>query len=70
MAEIIRCDGGCGLESLDPVTRLHEANHWIRVRYDKNMDFSERYKANDKLFCGRCFSRVEAAMRPVVKHPA
>lgn len=31
MAEIIRCDGGCGAESPDPKTKLHIANSWMNI---------------------------------------
>jgi hypothetical protein len=31
MADLIRCDGGCGAESPDPKTRLHVANHWMKI---------------------------------------
>jgi hypothetical protein len=31
VAEIIRCDGGCGAESPDPKTKLYVANHWMTL---------------------------------------
>jgi len=36
MAEIIRCDGGCGRESPDPKTGLYEANNWMNLVVSRN----------------------------------
>jgi hypothetical protein len=64
MATIIVCDGGCGAQSPDPKTRLHNANGWLRVRSDVNTRFRYGDRWNDKLFCDACSPRVIKAMEP------
>lgn len=38
MAEIIRCDGGCGAESPHPITGRHEANDWMNLIVSRKND--------------------------------
>lgn len=63
MATVIICDGGCGAQSPDPATRLHIANHWLRVRTRTNRDWDQASGCDDLLFCKSCASRVEAALK-------
>jgi len=67
MGTIIVCDGGCGAQSPDPKTRLHDANHWLRIRAAKNLDFERRWKGDDLLFCDACKPRVIAALAPLTQ---
>lgn len=62
MATVIVCDGGCGAQSPDPKSHLHEANHWLRVRSGTNVDFELFGEYDDKLFCKSCAVRVTKAL--------
>ena len=64
MATVIICDGGCGAQSPDPKTRLHEANHWLRVRAEDNHRWQRASEHDDLLFCKSCSARVKAALQP------
>lgn len=62
MANVIVCDGGCGAESPDPGTGLHEANHWLRVRAAINVEFERVFERDDKMFCKNCCVRVREVL--------
>ena len=61
---ILVCDGGCGAQSPDPATRLHEASNWFRVRAEINARFERVSAHNDLLFCRKCSPSVVAALEP------
>lgn len=61
MAQITRCDGGCGKES--PENGLHHANTWIQMQTAVANAFRDEHARTDRIFCGVCWGRIEAAMR-------
>ncbi len=63
MATVIICDGGCGAQSPDPKSGLHEANHWLRVRTGENRSFERVSKYDDLLFCKSCSPRIVTALK-------
>lgn len=67
MATVFICDGGCGSQSPDPKSGLHEANHWLRVRTGENHRFERVSDYDDLLFCKLCEPRILAALTPAAK---
>lgn len=66
MARIIICDGGCGAQSPDRATGLHDANRWLHVRAWHGHQ-NEPSEYDDKLFCINCAGRVLTALCPQPK---
>lgn len=62
MATITVCDG-CARQSPHPVSGLHVANNWLRVRAKTNRRFDEANPCDDRLFCDGCAASVVAALK-------
>lgn len=66
MAMIIVCDGGCGAQSPNPRTGLHDANSWLIVRAIRSRALFDRaYPGDDQRFCAACAPRVLEALEPL-----
>lgn len=62
MAQLEKCDGGCGTISPDPTTRLY--THFLTVEAKREHGGYVREKA---IYCRECAHRVLAAMAPLDK---
>lgn len=61
MANIIRCDGGCGAESPDPKTKLYVANRWMNLLVNRKNRRGgwERFR-----LCENCANKIALPSTP------
>lgn len=55
MAEFMRCDGGCGAESPDPVTKRYEGNSWMNLIVNRENKRNGWYRLR---LCQKCAAKL------------